>query len=228
MTTYCISEMFGEVEATKLIEYVDKNWKTINYTHVIDNMLKKFKESLEVRGRNSPYRKKYECIKQSWCKFTSEDHGETVSGHFISCRGAGSCRCTYILFDTPRTYITWIINDYYPVQCITQMINGCEFNYVMSYFEKNWRRMDELDTIMEKLLKMLLLIIGRVAKYQYLNDRYTYYFSESAEWNISHDPGCKNEFFDGLLECRCFHVQYYGKAKAFIKEIVELYYSHKM
>lgn len=221
-----ITQMFGVAAPEALIEYMERNWKTINYDSTIHTLLGKFQDSVKGHKKHSATRKKYEHIKEAWERFNSKPRGEIVGGHFDNCTGADCCKCNYFLFDYPRNLIGTIIHSYYTTRCITKMIKNYNFGNVISHFEKNWRRMD-LQKIMKWMLKQILKDIGGYT-YAFLQLKYDRYFSDLDNIEFSHIRySCNGVFHDGLLECACYYYAMYEKPKSFIRDMLERYYREK-
>lgn len=213
-----ISEMFGVAEPDDIFEYIEKNWKTIDYPTEVRNLLVKFQAPERVTLAT---REKYEEIRIRCEFYISKDHTDLVSGHYGYCKGGGLCRCTYHLFDQPRNLIGEMIHMHYSTMCITKMVRRYSFEYVMTHFEKNWRRMD-LTKVMKGMLRLINKSIG--------GDTYTRFYKTFKEEyrvdpDVRHDQyNCVEVFYAGVLTCHCDYFVSYSRPKAFIRDMVETYY----
>lgn len=227
--TNCISEVLGIVKRCEIIKYVEKNWRTINYETTIENLLKKFEESLvKNRGEKSVYTEKYQAISEKWKKFQTclKQYGKHISGHFDDCEGNPNCRCSLILFISPRETLCEIVNAYYPVRCILVQIDSyCSYEEVADNFNKNWRRMDLKNTL--KGVLKILFSIDPVLHDKLLDFYEMNKFKDPAK--IDHSTYDCEFVFDefGVCDCECTNRAYRRGPLHLINSVVREIYDKR-
>lgn len=192
--------MFGDVQPSEIILYLEKNWRTIDYGVTITKLLKMFEDSLiDANDRLQTY-----INMSSRFDTYSKNKLESDNGHMNNCKGDSHCDCCYKLFISPRTIIVELTNDYYAVQCpVTQIREGNTIEEVLTNLRKNWPRMDMKSTIKD----LLKLIHGFILPTEFAVFQLTFNKIVKATYE-SHwrDPqACKESFYNGLLMCACHY-----------------------
>lgn len=220
----CISEVLGVVEREGIIKYVEKNWRTMKFEPTIENLLKKFEESIENRCENSTYKKKYRDITERWRSFlaNSKQNGTPIAGHFDDCRGDARCYCSHVIFGVPREITCEIVNAYYSVRCIVEQVNSFRsYEEIATNLDKDWRRMN-----LKMVIKGLLKILRTEADFDvYVKFSYLYEegkFKDPDNMIIDHcQYACQFVFDDfGLRDCHCTLSAYKNGPVSFIRNMV--------
>lgn len=220
----CISEALGVIDPLVIFEYIEKNWRNINYTETINNMMQKFKNSLiNADDDDKEKRWRYNELAHIWYK--RADHGDSVNGHLKSCAGAGGCRCCLVLFTHPREFIARIISAYTPSHCLVeQMMNGSRIESVLKLFRQNCWKMDMKDE-MKKLLALLKRNI-KPDEYARLRDIFV---QQHKSPTVRICTGfCKQYFYHGMSTCSCVAEYEYKAPQKFIEDLVVAYYKRRI